>query len=234
MSFLIFDTETSGLPKKYYNFEDVKMLEIGYIILDNEFKKVKENNFLIKTDIEVPEIITKLTGITKELLDEKGENIEYILSNFYNDIKNVDIIMAHNNKFDLGILRQEFININKGDIFDNYIYKKINLDTLDIFKKYINKDEIENFKLQTIYKYYNIENFIQTHRALDDCNMLYSSLVYLKNNNEFNPYKYYIEKPFNFKKYPKMNLKTIYCRDKYYVKNFLKNLRISSYIKNFF
>jgi hypothetical protein len=54
--YLIFDTETTGLPKKN-DFSLINMIELGYIILDEDFKIVKESNNLVKCDFEIPEII---------------------------------------------------------------------------------------------------------------------------------------------------------------------------------
>lgn len=231
MSIIIFDTETSGLPKKRNDFSNVRMLELGYIILDDEFNIIKERNFINKIDIEVPEIITQLTGLTKEILQKEGIEQKKIFSIFLEDINNVDVLIAHNNRFDLNVLRQEFKNMGVETIYNNKIYKKINLDSLEIFRTNINKKEITNYKLQTLYKYYHTEDFIQTHRALDDCKMLHSCLKNMKNN--FNPYKYYIERKYNFHKYPNHSLNDIYKKDRNYVANFIKKLPISNKIFKF-
>lgn len=224
MSIIIFDTETSGLPDKNYNFKNVRLLELGYLKLDEEMNIVKEKNYINKIDIDVPEIITELTGIKKETLLDKGILLPKIFLNFLEDLKDVDVLIAHNNRFDLGIIRQEFKNLGNEKVFEKNIYKKINIDSLQFFRQHIKKKEINNYRLQTIYKYYENNDFIQTHRALDDCHMLYNCLKKIS----FDPYKYYLEKRFNFKKYPKHSLKDIYYKDKNYVNNFLKNLPLSS------
>ena len=232
MSIIIFDTETSGLPKQG-DFSEIKMLELGYLRLDEELNILDENRYLIDVDIEVPEIITELTGITKEELTKNGKKIDKVLENFLVDIKESDILIAHNNRFDLGVLRQEYTNINSEYLFSKYIYKKINLDSIQIFKNYIKKSEIENFKLQTVYNYYNEENFKQTHRALDDCHMIRNCLVKIKETEDYNSYRFYLNKTFNFKRYPRSCLKDIYKRDKMFVKKFLKNLPIGRNIFKF-
>lgn len=231
MSILIFDTETSGLPDKNYSFKNVRMLELGYIILDDDYNIILERNFISNIEMEVPEIITKLTGITSEILIEKGIDIKEILSIFVKDLKDIDILIAHNNRFDLAMIREEFKKIGAENIFEKKIYNKINLDSLQIFRKMIGKKEIKNYKLQTIYKYYHKDDFVQTHRALDDCKILQSSLVNIKDN--FNVYDFYLNKSFNFKKYPRQNLKKIYENDPKYVLNFLKRIPISKKIFKF-
>lgn len=229
MSIIIFDTETSGLPINN-NFSNIRMLEIGYLILDMDLNIIKEKNFLSKIDIEVPEIITKLTGITSEKLKIEGTDIKKIFSILLEDITEIDIMIAHNNRFDLGVLRQEFKNIGAEKLFLEKIYKKIQLDSVQIFRDNIKKKDIENYKLQTIYKYLNQDDYIQTHRALDDCFMLHKSLTRLQN---YNSYNYYLNKKFNFSKYPKQCLRDIYKKDSRFVTDFIKKLPISKNILKF-
>lgn len=229
MSIIIFDTETSGLPIKN-DFSHIRMLELGYLKLDMDLNILYEKNYINNIDIEIPEIITKITGITSEKLKLEGIDIKKILSNLLEDLNDVDIMIAHNNRFDLGVLRQEFKNIGAEKIFLEKIYKKINLDSVQIFKDNIKKKDIENYKLQTIYKFLNKDNYEQTHRALDDCFMLYKSLNKLEN---YNSYDYYLNKKFKFQKYPNQCLKYIYRKDPHFVKNFIKKLPISKNIFKF-
>ena len=227
--YLIFDTETTGLPKKN-DFSLINMIELGYIILNEDFKIVKESNNLVKGDFEIPEIITKLTGITKNKTDENGNNIDLVLKEFINDVRSVDYILAHNNRFDLGILK-EMERLDDIYYYNNIINKKINLDTIQIFKTYINKKKIENYKLQTIFNYfYKDEDFIQTHRAIDDCHMVYKCLLYMKNNN-FCINNYFISKPLNFGKFKTKNIRYVYQYHPDYFKFLFNKVYKINYIK---
>jgi len=234
IKYLIFDTETNGLPTKNNDFSLISMLELGYIIFDENFEIIKESNNLIKGLFHVPEIITTLTGITKDITDKDGKDIKIIFKDFINDIRSVDYILAHNNRFDLGILKKEFeINDNQY-YFNELIQKKINLDTIQIFKKYILKNNIDNYKLQTIFNYFypNLD-FIQTHRAIDDCHMVYKSLFHMKNNNNFCLNEYFLNKPISFGKYKKNkhNLKNIYKIDRNYFKFVFNKVYKVNYVK---
>lgn len=233
MSIIIFDTETNGLPKKNYNFEDINLLELGYLTCDSDFNIIENYNNLIKTNCEIPEIITKLTGIDKEKIINNGIEIKDILNKFINDIKKCDIIIAHNNKFDLGIIKKELKKENMLLYYNNLIEKKINIDSVSLFKNYIDKKNINNYKLQTIYNYFNDIEYEQTHRALDDCYMLHNSIKNLMIYNKFNIYKYYLEKPLNFGKYKTMNLKQLYRYDYNYFNFIINNKKISHKIRYF-
>lgn len=228
--YLIFDTETTGLPKKN-DFSLINMIELGYIILDEDFKIVKESNNLIKGNFEIPEIITKLTGITKNKTDENGDNIDLVLKEFINDIRSVDYILAHNNRFDLGILKKEMERLNNLYYYNNIVNKKINLDTIPIFKTYIDKKTIENYKLQTIFShFYKDEDFIQTHRAIDDCHMVYKSLLYMKKNN-FCINNYFVNKPLNFGKFKTKNIRYVYQNHPDYFKFLFNKVYRINYVK---
>jgi len=81
----ILDTETNGLPIRN-DFSSVSMLELAYIIVDLDLNIIKEKNYLIKGKFEVPEIITQLTGITKQMTNEKGRPLEVVSKEFYKDL----------------------------------------------------------------------------------------------------------------------------------------------------
>jgi len=232
--YLIFDTETNGLPTKGNDFSLVSMLELGYIILDENFEIIKESNNLIKGNFDVPEIITTLTGITKEITEIEGNDINIVLKEFIRDIRTVDYILAHNNRFDLGILKKELVLNDSKYYFDELILKKINLDTIQIFKKYIPKKIIGNYKLQTVFNHFNPNtDFIQTHRAIDDCHMVYKSLFYMKKENNFCLNEYFFNKPVSFGKYKKSkyNLKHIYRNDINYFKFVFNKIYKLNYVK---
>jgi ATP-dependent DNA helicase DinG len=231
INILIFDTETNGLPKKNNDFSEINMLELGYLIMDDKFNIIRENNDIIKGDFQVPEIITELTGITKEKTDE-GICIDIVLNKFLYDIKHVDYILAHNNRFDLGILKEEMRRNNKSYLYQNIIMKKINLDSIQIFKKEILKKNIKNYKLQTIYNYFHQDQdeYVQTHRALDDCYLLQKSLISLL-KSDFSLNEYFLNKPLNFGKYKKKNLKFLYKNDFNYFKFFFNKIHNINYVK---
>jgi len=225
MNYLIFDTETTGLPIKN-DFSLINMIELGYIIFNEKYEIVKESNNLIKGKYEVPEFITNLTGITKEKINEDGNDINIVFKEFFDDIRNVEYILAHNNRFDLGILRKEIERLNINYYYDDLIMKKINLDTIQIFKKYIDKKEIQNYKLQTIFNHFHPdEKIIQTHRAIDDCHMVHKSLLYMKNNNNFCMNEYFLNKPLTFGKFKKKhNIKSLYKYEQNYFQFLFKNV----------
>lgn len=191
----ILDTETNGLPNKN-DFSSVSMLELGYIIVDLDLKIIKEKNYLIKGKFEVPEIITQLTGITKQMTNDKGRPLEIVTKEFYKDLKNCEFIIAHNMRFDYNMIKKE-LKTQKKYILDEFC-SKIQLCSLAMFRKELPKPILQNHKLQTIYNYLHKDPFVQTHRALDDVFMIRNSFLKL---NTFNLQKHYWKKTINIGKY---------------------------------
>ena len=106
---LIFDVETSGLISNNKKPLDLKnldqypyILQFSYVLYDLERKMVLEryNKYIRNTIIEISPEITELTGITKELLAEKGVYIEEALESFKCAILHCKYMIAHNFEFD--------------------------------------------------------------------------------------------------------------------------------------
>ncbi len=103
--FVVLDLETSGVdPKK----DDI--IEVAMVRYENG-KEVKRYDDLIKIDYKLPKIITVITGITDQDLQENGrdkgivfEEIEEMLDGAY--------MIAHNIKFDFGFLEAKGLDLN--------------------------------------------------------------------------------------------------------------------------
>jgi len=103
MRLLFLDLETTGL-----DFEKDHITEIGYVIKDTAVEKpLLTVGEMLKVPCEVPQFITDLTGITKEMLDEFGNDPQHSLNYFLSviDRYKADYIVAHNgNGFDRPML----------------------------------------------------------------------------------------------------------------------------------
>ena len=218
-----FDTETNGLPKNWSDFSEVSMLELGWVITDIDRNIIKEGNHLVKGDFVVPEIITKLTGITKEKTESDGQPLSYVLRDFYEDLKDCDFIVAHNLSFDYGMMKKElstFVNPKYLKEFQS----KIQLDSLWMFRQLFKKPtDVVNHRLTTIYDHLHPnETYIQTHRAIDDVHMIIKCMNRIDN---FNLMNYYWNKPMNFGRYrgKKMTYQQVLRKDSaYYRKTVLR------------
>lgn len=160
--YIVIDVETTGLSPILD-----KITEIGAVKVRN-FKVTDEFQTLINIHEEVPEFITKLTGITTEMLETKGIEPKEAFKKLKQFIGK-DIIIGHNVSFDT-----EFID----NAFKTYIGETLNNDCFDTLEKSREMINISNHKLGTMAWYFNIEQ-TDSHRALNDAhvtNELYKSL----------------------------------------------------------
>ena len=90
---LIFDVETTGLPKKrkaelfhFNNWPDI--VQISWMIYNvSHGKIVSINDHIIKLQPgkTIPKSSTEIHGITNDIMEEKGEDIVNVLKKFNND-----------------------------------------------------------------------------------------------------------------------------------------------------
>jgi CRISPR-associated protein Cas2 len=153
--YVVIDVETTGL-----NDRENEIIEIGALKVSGG-EIVDEFNIFIKPSIPVPANISKLTGITQIILDEKGIELNTGIIDFIGFVGNLPTV-AHNVQFDYGFLRAACMKCGI-PVFDNRYF-----DTLALAKKYLSN--IQNFKLKTLSEYFGI-NSIDGHHSIQDCLM---------------------------------------------------------------
>ncbi|MDH5597247.1 MAG: exonuclease domain-containing protein, partial [Candidatus Peregrinibacteria bacterium] len=103
--FVVLDLETSGIDPKR---DDI--IEVAMIRYENG-KEVARYDDLIKIDYKLPEIITIITGITDQDLEEKGKDRDTVFAEVEKMVKGAYIV-AHNINFDVGFLRAKGLELN--------------------------------------------------------------------------------------------------------------------------
>ena len=182
MSYLAFDTETTGLSA------DCNVLTSFFIILDSGLNQVATLDLQIKHDFYT--VYTKALEINKIDLLEHDKNAipksEAImkLENFLEKYKTNEkyIILGHNILFDLKMLRHN--NILSKEIKEKYI-SNIYYDTLTLSRKLKSEKKIpynQSLSLNKICYYYDISlnNECKFHNAEYDIKMtveLYKKLI---------------------------------------------------------
>lgn len=138
MRVLVFDTETTGLPKSKIISDTTlnlwpHIVQFSYIVFDTETNsiiKLKDDIIKISDTIIISEEVTNFHGITNELSFTKGLNIINILDEFFYDFCKVEYIVGHNISFDLNMIQVELKRILLDDL---YINKKLE------YQEYVNK-----------------------------------------------------------------------------------------------
>ena len=115
--FLIFDTETTGLPldknAPLTNFDNwPRMVQIAWQIHDAEGKFVKAENHIVKPEgFIIPINASMVHGISTEHALNVGENLNDVLDIFLENLKDVKYIVGHNVSFDLNVTACEYLRV---------------------------------------------------------------------------------------------------------------------------
>lgn len=98
IDFIVWDLETTGFVAP-----ECKILEIGCFIVRGD--NVQEKHWVFQNNVEIPEKITELTGITKEIIDAEGRDPKECLMEFLPLFKQAKKNLTHNGiRFDIPFL----------------------------------------------------------------------------------------------------------------------------------
>ncbi|MDP3556106.1 MAG: DNA polymerase III subunit alpha [Bacteroidota bacterium] len=123
--FLIFDTETTGLPRNYNapltDFDNwPRMVQIAWQLHDKTGKLLHNNSIIIKPDgYTIPFNATQIHGISTERALNEGLDLKQSLLDFAEIVKNTSYLCGHNIEFDINIIGAEFLRVGLPNYFDN-------------------------------------------------------------------------------------------------------------------
>ncbi len=167
MGFMIFDTETNGLPIiKHYGFfplytdlskyENARVVQVSFIITDNYYNKLEESDTIIKRD-KFAIKNHEFHGITEERSDLEGISFIEFAKQFKNSLSFVDTLVAHNIDFDFNVLCSEFYRYGLFDVLEVFESKK-RICTMKKYKSVVgatfkNSKDIKDPNLKELYHY---------------------------------------------------------------------------------
>lgn len=160
------DVETTGLKAAYS-----EIVEVAAVKFDAGMNPVATFSALCKPKKPIPPEITKINGITNEMVENcpNFHEIAPALSAFLEGCN----LAGHNLGFDV-----EFLYVHGTQLpFDKKFY-----DTLQLAQRTISKSDIWNHKLGTVCSWYGIHRD-DAHRALSDCyatSKIFTNLVFDK------------------------------------------------------
>jgi DNA polymerase-3 subunit alpha len=146
MKVLVFDTETSGLPKsKIINHSTQHLwpfiVQFSYVIFDDTSKniiKIQDKIIKVKTYNVISEESIKFHGITNEISETKGVNLIDVLTEFLSDLNKIDLIVGHNIEFDISMIKVELLRIVNEYEKDETVKEKLKSELESI----INSDKV--------------------------------------------------------------------------------------------
>lgn len=163
----VFDTETTGLLKPMVSdlSEQPQIIELGLVLIDSKYNIVEEFNWLVNPKRALPEVITKITGITDEDLFSKWTFLQ-LLPEIEDAFLGVDKLYAHNMPFDIGMLTNELKRVGREFAFP---YPPNQVCTVQLASDLVYG---RRAKMTELYKDTLGSELKQTHRALDDVKAL--------------------------------------------------------------
>ena len=161
--FIVFDFETTGLLQ----IKD-RIVEIGAIEYDIEGVKKRELNILVNPDMEIPSEVSKLHGITNDMVKNEITYDDGIKT-FIDFIEDKPLV-AHNAKFDAGFI-SFFCLSNKIDFPINLIF-----DNIFFCKKAF--PNLKSYSLKELSNHFNISFNGKQHRSIPD--VLVTADIFIK------------------------------------------------------
>ncbi len=113
--FLIYDTETTGLPKNdqapLTDFENwPRLIQLAWQMHDEHGELMEVQNYLIKPEgFVIPRGAEKIHGISTERAEREGHDLKEILEIFSQSLEKAQVIIGHNIEFDNTVMQVEYL-----------------------------------------------------------------------------------------------------------------------------
>ncbi|MCO6468425.1 MAG: 3'-5' exonuclease [Bacteroidales bacterium] len=113
--YLFFDTETTGLPKRWRApVSDLdnwpRLVQLAYLYYDSDGNQISSGDFIIKPEgFTIPVEASRIHRISTERALREGQPIKDVLQHFQSLIEQASYLVAHNMSFDEKIIGAEFL-----------------------------------------------------------------------------------------------------------------------------
>ena len=123
--YLIFDTETTGLPQNWKapltDFDNwPRLVQLAWQVHDIEGKLIDVQNYIVKPEgFDIPYNAAKIHGISTDRAEKEGMPLVEVLEIFMQDLEKVKFIVGHNISFDNSIVGCEFLRKNMSNLLQS-------------------------------------------------------------------------------------------------------------------
>lgn len=199
IDYIVWDLETTGFVAP-----ECKILEIGCLIVRGD--QVESKHWVLDNKVEIPAVITEITGITKEIIEAEGRDPVECLKEFLPLFEKCKRNITHNGiRFDIPFLvetvnqlfsytqdqKMAITNLIRSTAYDTAVnFKASKLDIVPEWRETYLKfaDRVMNYQIKGL-RYslalavaeYGINLGEKAHRAMADVRMTHE--VYKKLNN---------------------------------------------------
>ena len=173
--FLVFDTETTGLPRNYNApITDTsnwpRVVQLAWQLHDEFGQLIEHKDFLIRPKgYNIPIEAEGIHGISTELASIGGDELEDVLALFKKALQKAKFIVGHNLKFDVNVLGCEFSRIGEQTPLIHPILDTCTEKTAELCR--LPGGPYGKFKLPTLFQLHDFlfnETFSEAHNATAD------------------------------------------------------------------
>lgn len=132
--YIIFDTETTGLPRNYdAPITDLdnwpRLVQLAWQLHDERGKLLSNQSFIVKPEgFTIPYNAEKVHGISTDRALKEGHDLLKVLQAFEQDVAKAHYLVGHNIDFDIKVTGAEFLRKQER----THLLEKTSLDTKDI------------------------------------------------------------------------------------------------------
>lgn len=156
---IVFDTETTGLK------DDAKIIQFSaikyYIDKDYNLFATKKLDTYINPEVKIPEKITKITGITDEIVSYSRNESE-LAPCILKFMADTSIWAGYNVKFDIRMLK------NMANRCGYECPEVPDIDVLEMAKDFTPQNNGEGNNLETVYSLFFPDKYVQFHDSCED------------------------------------------------------------------
>jgi DNA polymerase-3 subunit epsilon len=163
---LIYDTETSGLVLHPAAKDELqpRIIEWGGLLVNEKGEELAELDILINPGIQIPDQITRITGITNADLEHQPRFAE-VAPQLRALFERSEVLIAHNLPFDFNMM---CLDLRRAGLLEGWPWPRLKVCTV--------QEHAEEWghrpKLTELYEHYTGRKLEQSHRALDDVRAL--------------------------------------------------------------
>lgn len=131
--YLIYDTETTGLPKDFkapVSDSDnwPRCVQLAWQLHDADGSLISHQNYIIKPEgYTIPYNAEKIHGISTQRAIDEGHDLQWVLDEFEKDVAKTSWVIGHNIEFDINIMGAEYYRKNTNTV----LFDKEVVDTKD-------------------------------------------------------------------------------------------------------
>ena len=122
--FLVFDTETTGIPKNWKApVTDLdnwpRLVELAWLLCEPDGRVVEQYSAIVRPEgFTIPADAARVHGITTERAIEEGEPLQSVLGTFAEAVASAGTLVAHNMRFDEKIVGAELLRARIPSAFE--------------------------------------------------------------------------------------------------------------------